>query len=67
MKKSLACYEKALEICKRFNDRNQIGNISNGLGIVYHNLGKYDEAIETYKKYLEIAEKSGNKLALPHA
>jgi tetratricopeptide (TPR) repeat protein len=51
----------ALEIFEKIKDSAAIGITFNGLGIDYHNSGKYLEAIEQYKSSYKIAEKLSNK------
>jgi two-component system, NarL family, sensor kinase len=58
---ALEFYFKALEIHKKFKQKNETGNALLNIGSVYESMGLPDKALENYLASLKIDEEIGNK------
>ncbi len=56
---SLSCFEKTLEIAKKYNMRKTEEHAYNNLGSVYRVMKKYDKALEYFNKALVISTELG--------
>jgi tetratricopeptide (TPR) repeat protein len=58
----IAWHEKALELCEATTDeraKKWLGSITNNTAWTYHDLGRFDEALETFQKALTWHEVNG--------
>jgi CHAT domain-containing protein len=58
----LKYYEQALVIKKQVGDKAGEGTILNNIGLAYHNLGQYPQALKYYSLALVIHKEVGNKV-----
>jgi len=52
--RSLELFRQALALAQQLEDRRMEGWTHNGLGNVYHDLGRREEAIESYRRAIEL-------------
>ena len=57
---SLSYYQKSLDLAKMLNDIGSMSSCYNNLGTVLSDLGRYDDAISSYKKAIELYEITEN-------
>jgi two-component system NarL family sensor kinase len=67
LQKSITFHRKAIVIDSSFSNDKQLGDTYCNLGAVYENLLDYQEAINCYKKSIELCRKSGYKQGLKNA
>jgi two-component system NarL family sensor kinase len=67
LQKSITFHRKAIVIDSSFSNNKQLGDTYCNLGAVYENLLDYQEAINCYKKSIELCRKSGYKQGLKNA
>ncbi len=63
LEEQITWHEKALELCKITADeraKKWLGSITNNAAWTYHDLGRYEEALETFQKALLWQEANGN-------
>ncbi|MEG3920362.1 tetratricopeptide repeat protein [Microcoleus sp. T3_A4] len=53
LQKSLETYQQVLEIRRKIGDRPGEGEVLHKIGVVYHYLNQYHQAVEFYQKALE--------------
>lgn len=59
--KAIVCYKKAIEMAIEIAEKSsswQLGTFYTGLGDIYREVGKFEEAEKTYRKVLELKEGS---------
>jgi CHAT domain-containing protein/predicted negative regulator of RcsB-dependent stress response len=63
---SLSYYEHSLEICRALDYKHGLVNNYSYIGIIYRDLGKYEEGIEYFKKALTIQKELNDKPGIAH-
>jgi|LSQX01.3.fsa_nt_gb signal transduction histidine kinase len=58
---ALVNYHQALNLATGFGDLEQLGNISNNIGLTYWHIGSYKEALDYFFKALGYNERAGNR------
>ncbi|HEY7535136.1 MAG TPA: tetratricopeptide repeat protein, partial [Thermodesulfobacteriota bacterium] len=63
---SFSYYERSLAICRAFDYKPGLVNNYSYMGIIYTDLGKYEEAIEYFNKALTIQKELNDKSGIAH-
>ncbi|HAW49743.1 TPA: hypothetical protein DCX16_02175, partial [bacterium] len=58
---AIKLYQDSLTIFKEFDDKEAIGAVLGGLGVVYNSLGDYQKVIGDYEEALNIAKEIGDR------
>jgi tetratricopeptide (TPR) repeat protein len=61
---AIECFEEALEISCKIDDRRRVGLRRGNLGFTYYSLGDYEWALEHSKEALEIARETNDGLRI---
>ncbi len=66
-KNTILYFKKALSIFIKLELNNEISSIYNRIGVTFHDLGNYEEALDNYIKSLNIAESINDKTSIGRA
>ncbi len=66
-KNTIFYFKKSLTLFKELNLKNQVSSLYNRIGVTFHDLGNYEEALNNYINSLEIAESSSDKKSIARA
>ena len=60
-------YRQSLKIANEENADELRADVYNNIGIVYQDLGSYENALKNYMEVLHIAQKTDNKIQISYA
>ena len=66
-KNAVLYFKKSLSIFIKLELKNEISSIYNRIGVTFHDLGNYEEALHNYINSLEIAESTNDKTSIGRA